>query len=52
MTSSTLELSFPDRVVASGFCISPASTLDGKGRILVTRFDFAGNAVFEDYGKP
>jgi len=40
------------RVIASGFCISPASTLDGKGRILVTRFDFAGNAVFEDYGKP
>lgn len=36
------------RVIASGFCISPASTLDGKGRILVTRFDFAGNAVFED----
>jgi hypothetical protein len=36
------------RVIASGFCISPVSTLDGKGRILVTRFDFAGNAVFED----
>ena len=36
------------RVIASGFCISPASTLDGTGRILVTRFDFAGNAVFED----
>jgi len=42
------------RIVASGFRISPASTLDGKGRILVTRFDFAGNAVFEDLadGKP
>ena len=37
------------RIVASGFCISPASTLDGKGRILVTRFDFAGNALFEDF---
>jgi len=35
------------RVIASGFCISPASTLDGGGRILVTRFDFAGNAIFE-----
>ena len=42
------------RIIASGFCISPASTLDGKGRILVTRFDFAGQAVFEDFadGKP
>jgi hypothetical protein len=38
------------RVIASGFCISPASTLDGSGRILVTRFDFAGNAVFEEIG--
>ncbi len=36
------------RIVASGFCISPASTLSGDGRILVTRFDFAGNATFED----
>jgi hypothetical protein len=36
------------RIIASGFCISPASTLDGTGRILVTRFDFAGNAVFDD----
>ena len=36
------------RIIASGFCISPASTLDGSGRILVTRFDFAGNATFED----
>jgi hypothetical protein len=36
------------RVIASGFCISPASTLDGSGRILVTRFDFAGHASFED----
>ena len=38
------------RVVASGFCISPASTLSGDGCILVTRFDFAGNATFEDEG--
>jgi hypothetical protein len=36
------------RIVASGFCISPASTLDSNARILVSRFDFAGNAVYED----
>jgi hypothetical protein len=36
------------RVVARGFCISPASTLNGEGRIWVSRFDFAGNATFED----
>lgn len=36
------------RIVARGFCVSPASTLNGEGRILVSRFDFAGNATFED----
>jgi hypothetical protein len=36
------------RIIASGFCISPASTLDSNARILVSRFDFAGNAVYED----
>jgi hypothetical protein len=36
------------RIVARGFCIAPASTLSGDGRILVSRFDFAGNATFED----
>jgi hypothetical protein len=36
------------RVVARGFCISPASTLSSDARILVTRFDFAGAAMFED----
>lgn len=36
------------RIVARGFCISPASTLDGSSRILVSSFDFAGNAAFED----
>ncbi len=36
------------RIVASGFCISPASSLIGEDRILVTRFDFAGHATFED----
>jgi hypothetical protein len=35
------------RIIARGFCISPASTLDSDARILVSRFDFAGNAVFE-----
>ena len=36
------------RIIARGFCISPASTLNSDARILVDRFDFAGNAVFED----
>jgi hypothetical protein len=36
------------RIVARGFCISPATTLNGDGRILVSRFDFAGTASFED----
>jgi hypothetical protein len=36
------------RIVARGFCIDPASTLSGDGRIWVSRFDFAGNATFED----
>ncbi|HVW67591.1 MAG TPA: hypothetical protein VHB68_01395 [Steroidobacteraceae bacterium] len=36
------------RIVARGFCVSPASTLNGDGRILVSRFDFAGNATFAD----
>jgi hypothetical protein len=36
------------RIVARGFCISPASTLNSDARILVSRFDFAGTAVFAD----
>lgn len=36
------------RVIARGFCIGPASALGGAERILVTRFDFAGRASFED----
>jgi hypothetical protein len=36
------------RIIARGFCIAPASTLDSDARILVSRFDFAGNAVFEE----
>jgi len=36
------------RIVARGFCIAPASTLNSDARILVSRFDFAGTALFED----
>jgi hypothetical protein len=34
------------RVVAHGFCISPANDVGGHRRILVTTFDFAGRADF------
>jgi hypothetical protein len=34
------------RIVARGFCISPASTLNNAQRILVSSFDFAGRATF------
>jgi hypothetical protein len=34
------------RIVARGFCISPASTLNNTQRILVSSFDFAGRATF------
>jgi len=40
------------RIVARGFCIAPASTLASDARILVSRFDFAGSAVFEDPPAP
>ena len=36
------------RIIARGFCIAPASSLSSDARILVSRFDFAGNAVFGD----
>jgi hypothetical protein len=36
------------RVVARGFCIAPATTLNNVERILVSSFDFAGNAIFGD----
>jgi len=36
------------RIVARGFCIAPANALSGDGQILVSRFDFAGDATFED----
>jgi len=35
------------RVIAHGFCISPASSLDNASHILVSTFDFAGRATFE-----
>jgi len=36
------------RIVARGFCISPATTLDEGTRILVRSFEFAGRVTFED----
>lgn len=36
------------RIIARGFCIAPASTLSSDARILVSSFDFAGAAVFQD----
>ncbi len=36
------------RIVARGFCISPASTLDDRAHILLSSFDFAGSITFED----
>jgi hypothetical protein len=36
------------RLVARGFCVAPASTLNNAERILVSSFDFAGSAVFGD----
>jgi hypothetical protein len=36
------------RVVARGFCATPASAVSGNERILVSSFDFAGTVTFED----
>jgi hypothetical protein len=36
------------RVVAHGFCIAPVNTLNSAERILISSFDFAGGATFED----
>lgn len=36
------------RIVARGFCVAPAATLNNAERILVSSFDFAGKAVFGD----
>jgi hypothetical protein len=35
------------RVVARGFCTEPARAVQGKGAILMSRFDFAGSVDFE-----
>lgn len=35
------------RVDARGFCLGPASSLDGQTRLLVTTFDFAARVSFE-----
>ena len=35
-------------IVAHGFCIAPANDLGGNRRILVTTFDFAGRADFNN----
>jgi hypothetical protein len=34
------------RIEARGFCVQPANDLTGQGRILISRFDFAGRAEF------
>jgi hypothetical protein len=34
------------RIEARGFCVAPANAVGGNGRILVSRFDFAGRAEF------
>ncbi len=36
------------RIEASGFCTGPAQTLDGRSRIVVTRFDYAARIRMED----
>jgi len=36
------------RIAARGYCIGPASTLDGSAHLYINRFDFAGIARFED----
>ena len=35
------------RIAARGYCIDPATTLDGSRRLYINRFDFAGVARFE-----
>lgn len=36
------------RIVARGFCVGPASTLNNAEHILVSSFDFSGSAVYGD----
>lgn len=40
------------RVVARGFCIEPATVLNGDERLLMTTFDFAGQVSFDDDTSP
>lgn len=37
------------RIEARGFCVQPANAVTGKGRILISRFDFAGRAEFSGH---
>ena len=34
------------RIEGRGFCVTPATALAGRGRILISRFDFAGRIEF------
>ncbi len=36
------------RIAGRGFCVAPANAVAGPGRILVSRFDFAGRIEFKD----
>jgi hypothetical protein len=36
------------RIEGRGFCVAPAAALAGAGRIVVSRFDFAGRIEFKD----
>ena len=36
------------RLSARGFCTAPATTLAGKGTLLLSRFDFAGPVLLEE----
>ena len=36
------------RIAARGYCIDPATSLDGTARLYIDRFDFAGVARFAD----
>ena len=36
------------RIAARGYCIDPASSLDGTAHLYIDRFDFAGLARFND----
>lgn len=38
------------RIEARGFCVEPANNVAGHGRILVSRFDFAGRIEFSGHG--